>query len=191
MSTTVLTGPLIDFGNSFWRSPLAIEEFPGLTSAGMKARGKYGIGFFSVFVLGDHVRVITRRYDRDVRSARVLEFLHGLGSRPNLREAAIDEAPLDGGARIEVKLRINPTEPDELLYCKSHPKTGIDKLDRVVAAIAPAADVAIKVVHDAKRLGSTDAADWLEIDGAALLGRSREKIPPGKGKPWLELAELP
>ncbi|MBG0809930.1 ATP-binding protein [Methylosinus sp. H3A] len=190
MSTTVLTGPLIDFGNSFWRSPLAIEEFPGLTSAGMKARGKYGIGFFSVFMLGDHVRVITRRYDRDVRSARVLEFLHGLGSRPNLREAIIDEAPLDGGARIEVKLRINPTEPEGLLYCKSHPKAGIDKLDRVVAAIAPATDVAIKVIHDSKRVGSTGAADWLEIDGAALLGRLSGEDSPGKGKPWLELAEL-
>jgi Histidine kinase-, DNA gyrase B-, and HSP90-like ATPase len=61
MSTEVLTGPLIDFGNSFWKSSLAIQEFPGLASAGMKARGKYGIGFFSVFMLGDHVRVVTRR----------------------------------------------------------------------------------------------------------------------------------
>ena len=28
MSEQVLTGSLVDFGNSFWRSPLALEEFP-------------------------------------------------------------------------------------------------------------------------------------------------------------------
>lgn len=190
MSTTVLTGPLVDFGNSFWRSPLAIQEFPGLTSAGMKARGKYGIGFFSVFMLGDHVRVITRRYDRDARSARVLEFLHGLGSRPNLREAGTDEPPLDGGARVEVKLRMNPVEPDGLLYCKSYSDARIDKLDAVIAAIAPATDVAIRVIQDANNVGSTGAGDWLDIDGATLIERISRKDSPGKGKPWLELTEL-
>jgi len=96
MSTVVLTGPLIDFGNSFWKSSLAIQEFPGLASAGMKARGKYGIGFFSVFMLGDHVRVVTRRFDRDLRSAKILEFRNGLGSRPNLMEAAPEEVPPTG-----------------------------------------------------------------------------------------------
>ena len=34
MSEQVLTGPLLDFGTSFWRSPLAMEEFPGLMAAG-------------------------------------------------------------------------------------------------------------------------------------------------------------
>src|SRR6185312_14463111 len=52
MSEQVLTGPLLDFGTSFWRSPLASEEFPGLMAAGMQAIGRFGIGFFSVFMLG-------------------------------------------------------------------------------------------------------------------------------------------
>lgn len=191
MSTTVLTGPLIDFGNSFWRSPLAIQEFPGLAAAGMKARGKYGIGFFSVFMLGDHVRVVTRRYDRDVRSARVLEFLNGLGSRPNLREADRDEAPVDGGTRVEVKLRIDPTGPGGLLPRRSFPEPSIATLDTVISAIAPAADVAITVIQDTKTVGNTGAGDWLDIDGAALLGRiSGEDVSSRKEKPWLELAEL-
>ena len=34
MSEQVLTGPLLDFGSSFWRSPMAIEEFPGLMASG-------------------------------------------------------------------------------------------------------------------------------------------------------------
>ncbi|TAN17946.1 MAG: ATPase, partial [Rhizobiaceae bacterium] len=137
MSQTVLTGPLIDFGNSFWKSSLAIQEFPGLAAAGMKSRGKYGIGFFSTFMLGDLVRVISRRYDRDTQSAQVLEFRHGLGSRPNLRHADSKEVPLDGGTRIEVKLKTNPFEPDGLLYRKpSFSKKQVVKLSRVIAAIA-------------------------------------------------------
>ena len=45
MSEQVLTGPLLDFGMSFWRSTLTMEEFPGLMAAGMHAIGRFGIGF--------------------------------------------------------------------------------------------------------------------------------------------------
>lgn len=191
MSSPVLTGPLIDFGKSFWRSSLAIQEFPGLASTGMKARGKYGIGFFSVFMLGDQVRVITRRYDRDVQSAKVLEFRHGLGSRPNLRDADPKEVPLDGGTRVEVRLKHSPSEPDGLLYRKDYFTESVAKLGDVIAAIAPACDVAIKVFHDDQLVGSTDAGDWLDIDTTALLAR----IAGGKSSPdtfsgEAELAEL-
>ena len=41
MSEHVLTGPLLDFGTSFWRSSLATEEFPGLMAAGMRAIGRW------------------------------------------------------------------------------------------------------------------------------------------------------
>jgi hypothetical protein len=195
MSPTVLTGPLIDFGNSFWKSSLAIQEFPGLAAAGMKSRGKYGIGFFSVFMLGDHVRVITRRYDRDMQSARVLEFRHGLGSRPNLRNADPGEAPMDGGTRIEIKLKTNPFEPDGLLYRKSAwKKAQVAKLGEMIAAIAPACEVGIKVYQDNEPESSTAAADWLEISSTHLLSRiGGEAIveePAPTNMPWKQLAEL-
>ncbi len=171
MSTGVLTGPLIDFGNSFWKSSLAIEEFPGLTSAGMKARGKYGVGFFSVFMLGDHVRVLTRRYDRDMVSAKVLEFRNGLASRPILRDVAPAKALLDGGSRVEVKLRINPSEPGGLLHRSVYYTATIQELKDMIAAIAPASDVAIKVFQDEQVVGTTAAGDWLEVESAMLLAR--------------------
>lgn len=172
MSQTFLTGPLIDFGNSFWKSSLAIQEFPGLAAAGMKSRGKYGIGFFSIFMLGDLVRVISRRFDRDTQSARVLEFRHRLGSRPNLRNADPKEVPLDGGTRIEVKLSINPFEPDGLLYRKNPFSKGkVVKLSSVIAAIAPACDVMITVNQDDEPSGETAAADWLEVKSGTLLNR--------------------
>lgn len=192
MSESVLTGPLIDFGNSFWRSSLAIQEFPGLASAGMKARGKYGIGFFSVFMLGDHVRVITRRYDRDIQSARVLEFRHGLGSRPNLRYADPSEVPIDGGTRVEVLLRTNPSEPGGLLYQdEMFSKTKVLKLHEMIAGVAPACDVDISVTQDGKLLGSTRAGDWLEVPSGVLVNRITGKSAlPKKTQAWENLAEL-
>lgn len=201
MSQTVLTGPLIDFGNSFWKSSLAIQEFPGLAAAGMKSRGKYGIGFFSIFMLGDEVRVITRRFDRDSQSARVLEFRHGLGSRPNLRNADPKEAPIDGGTRIEVKLKTNPFEPDGLLFRKNIlDEKKVVRLGPVIAAIAPACDVAITVTEHSEAQGNTAAGDWLEINSATLLKRIKgnddgilgidgEDEAP-KDKPWEQLIEL-
>lgn len=199
MSQTVLTGPLIDFGNSFWKSSLAIQEFPGLAAAGMKSRGKYGIGFFSIFMLGDLVRVISRRFDRDTQSARVLEFRHGLGSRPNLRNADPKEVPLDGGTRIEVKLGINPFEPDGLLYRKNpFSKSQVVKLSRVIAAIAPACDVMITVNQDDEPSGETAAADWLDVKSSTLLNRimgggdgdEDDDEPSTPANAWDELREL-
>jgi hypothetical protein len=199
MAQTVLTGPLIDFGNSFWKSSLAIQEFPGLAAAGMKSRGKYGIGFFSIFMLGDVVRVISRRFDRDTQSARVLEFRHGLGSRPNLRNADPKEVPLDGGTRIEVKLSTNPFEPEGLLYRKNpFSKNQVVKLSRLIAAIAPACDVAISVAQDDEQVGRTEAADWIEIKSGVLLNRivggesgdEDDDEPSTPVNAWEELTEL-
>lgn len=191
MSTTVLTGPLIDFGNSFWRSALAIQEFPGLASTGMKARGKYGIGFFSVFMLGDFVRVATRRFDRDLRSAKLLEFRSGLGSRPNLREAAPEELPLDGGTRIEVRLRKNPTEPEGLLHQQGFFESHVRKFEDMIGEIAPASDVTISIIHDGKTVGGVAPGDWLKVESTDLLQRiSPWRSPPSKPRDRLQLAEL-
>src|ERR1035437_6791601 len=50
MSRAVLTGPFLDFGISFWSTLDAIKEFPTLASRGFRSTGRYGIGFFSVFM---------------------------------------------------------------------------------------------------------------------------------------------
>lgn len=116
MSERVLTGPLIDFGNSFWKSPLAVQEFPGLISSGMSAIGRFGIGFFSVFMLGKMVRVTSLRCGAGFESARILEFRDGTASRPILLPVVRGGAPLDGGTRVEVLLKNAPRDRGGLLY---------------------------------------------------------------------------
>lgn len=109
MSQKVLIGPLIDFGNSFWNSALAGEEFPGLKGRQVKTAGKFGIGFFSVFLLGDNVKVVSKRYDAARSETKVLEFPH-LARRPLLRRAEPGEALGDFSTRVVVEL-----SDDELL----------------------------------------------------------------------------
>ena len=191
MSQLVLTGPLIDFGNSFWKSNLAIQEFPGLASAGMKSRGKYGIGFFSVFILGDHVRVMSRRFDRSSDSAKMLEFRQGLGSRPNLCDLKGADFLLDGGTRIEVKLKYRPNDPGGMLYrVRGSTVINLDLFD-LVASIAPACDVAISVKNENGSVRMTMAGDWLQLSSQELEKRINggEKILRGM-ETKTELSEL-
>lgn len=101
MTERVLSGPLIDFGKSIWNSPLLRDEFPGLQSKNIRPIGKFGIGFFSVFELGEHVKVISRRYDAGIGDAKCLEF-QSLSSRPLLRAAKKGELPRDTNTRVSV-----------------------------------------------------------------------------------------
>ncbi|MEX0613830.1 MAG: ATP-binding protein [Pirellulales bacterium] len=170
MSELVLTGPLLDFGTSFWRSPLVMDEFPGLVASGMQAIGRFGIGFFSVFMLGDIVRVISRRCDKGEESARVLEIRGGPGGRPILWPSNSGEAPLDGGTRVEVCLRDNPHTENGFLWSGKYAKRPLS-LARVVAALAPSLDVSLASEDDANVRLVVRAGDWLNIADAELLRR--------------------
>lgn len=170
MSPRVLTGPLIDFGNSFWRSPLAAEEFPGLQASGLNATGRYGIGFFSVFMLGSIVRVTSRRPDKGADTVRTLEFRNGLASRPILYVPDLKLSPIDGGTRIEVRLHTNPQEKGGLLYDDEY-RTSAKKLRHLVPSLAPSLGVRLVVVDGQRRDITVNPEDWKTIAEPAFLAR--------------------
>lgn len=183
MSEAVLVGPLVDFGSSLWRSPQIAEEYPGLAAKGMDAVGRFGIGFFSVFMLGDDVRVTTRRYDRAENESLVLEFRHGLSSRPILSPAEPGTVPLDGGTRVDVKLRVHPrsergirllskeSKEDWSVYFLFKDPSEFPSLADLVAWLAPTADVSIDAIEFGQRMRAVSAGDWLTISGAKLADR--------------------
>ncbi|WID98160.1 ATP-binding protein [Bosea vestrisii] len=109
MSERVLTGPLLDFGQSFWSSAAVQQEFPGLLSKGMNPIGKFGIGFFSIFLLGDHVKVVSRRFDAARSETKVLEF-SSLDARPILRAADSSENLKSFSTRVSVAIKENLRE---------------------------------------------------------------------------------
>jgi hypothetical protein len=170
MSELVLTGPLIDFGTSFWRSSLASQEFPGLISTGMNAIGRYGIGFFSVFMIGSLVRVISRRFDLAETSARGLEFRDGTVSRPILAETARGQPPVDGGTRIEILLKKAPRDKGGILHSDKAGENVLT-LKQLVASIAPNLDVSIEVEEAGKTDAAVDSGDWLALSDSDLLAR--------------------
>lgn len=169
MSQRVLTEVLLNFGTSFWQSPLIQQEFPGLLTKGIKATGKYGIGFFSVFMLADHVKIITRRSDAARKDTLVLEFLSGVNGRPILRPANDDEILLDGGTIVHLTLRENPRELDGLL---SHDHEDITlSLSQICQKIAPALDVNLETKEGNITELIVSANDWKTIPAEELLDR--------------------
>jgi hypothetical protein len=142
----------------------------------MKAVGRFGIGFFSVFMLGDDVRVMTRRYDRGMADTLALEFKEGLRLRPILAPAERSEAPLDGGTRVEVRLTDDPrSEAGMRLALKSgdaHREDSVpSSLPDLVAWLAPALDVDVMVEDFGRRSIALRANDWLTIAPEALAAR--------------------
>ncbi len=117
MSEKVLVGPFLDFGKSFWHSSLMRVELPGLENSNFRSTGHFGIGFYSVFMLGDKVFITTRKYDEDRHNTRVLEFKNGTDSRPLLRIAEKKECLKEGGTKIRVYLK-NQSQWAEILADK-------------------------------------------------------------------------
>lgn len=180
MSLEVMQRFLLSFGTSYWSSPALPYDFPKLTSHGFLPTGRYGIGFFSVFMWGDHVKVTTRRFDQGQPDTRVLEFDSGVGQRPIVRPASQAERLRDGGTRVRVWLKaeklaalvpvIAQAAPDEDEEEGDRP-TIVGQLDEVCCTLAPALDVSIDVEATDGRARALTGGDWLTLPPAELYAR--------------------
>lgn len=104
MSERVLTGPLLDFGTSFWTSNLVQSEFPGLRSSKFKSIGKFGIGFYSVFMIANQVSISSRKWTDGLYSINQLKFPRGFSLRPIMSKGAI--AGFSSSASTQIKLKL-------------------------------------------------------------------------------------
>lgn len=163
MSPKVLTGPFIDFGESFWGSTLMHEELPGLESKGFLSTGKYGIGFYSVFMWGKKVSVYTRRFDQGREQTSILEFNNGVYSRPILRNAISNECIKDGGTKIRVWLS-DGKDIQTLLFRHS-----LSNLKEVILSVCPSLDCNLFFEDKPNKL--IKANDWKTIPPLKLIKR--------------------
>jgi Histidine kinase-, DNA gyrase B-, and HSP90-like ATPase len=184
MSRRTLTDSLLDFGRSFWTSAAVREEFPGLLAKGLTTTGRFGVGFYSVFMLGDAVRVTSRRYDSSLDSALTLEFRSGIEVRPIVRPARSDESLPVGGTRVSVRLKDDPYTEGRWLSRISWKEAGkpvfslpikqIVKmtLAEILAPMCPSIDVPIYAEGSKNEPAPCiNADDWLTISPEALLAR--------------------
>ena len=182
MSPRVLTVALLDFGRSFWRSGAMRQEFPGLLSKGLKTTGRFGIGFFAVFMLGDHVTVTSRRFDSAVSDTHTLDFQKGLRVRPILRDPTPDELLSEPGTLVSVILRNRYDEPGGLLFRGGHgEKIPEVSLCDLVARVSPAVSVTIEVEAQGKADIAVLADDWLTKEPDKLVERTC-----GRADNWYE-----
>jgi len=115
MSERVITDTLLDFGTSFWASNLAKSEFPGLRSSKQfNPVGKFGIGFFSIFMLADKVKVFSRRYDKGLDDIIQLEFNNGLSLRPLLKRGKPNGFNSVISTKIEFRLKSGVFDDEDL-----------------------------------------------------------------------------
>jgi hypothetical protein len=169
MSPKVLTGPFLDFGESFWGTSLMHEELPGLESKGFSSTGKYGIGFFSVFMWGEKVSVTSKRFENGRDSSLVLEFNKGASSRPILRKATKDELIKDGGTKIRVWLS-NPCVLDKILERHGRKRNKISTTE-LIESLCPSIDCNIIIEEKSKTKTVIEANDWITIPALDLLKR--------------------
>lgn len=170
MSSNVLTGPFLDFGQSFWGSNLMYEELPGLESKGFNSTGKYGIGFFSVFMWGKRVQVYTRRAEEARDNTLLLEFDEKTYTRPILRKVTKREEVIkNGGTKIRVMLDKEVKIKD--ILCKQRYGRNKMTLEEVIEEICPNIDCNIIKEEDGKRKKIIRANDWKELDNLEFLKR--------------------
>jgi HSP90 family molecular chaperone len=81
MSRNIVVRHLIAVASNFWQSAEFFRDFGPAVDAGFKPIGKFGIGFLSVFMLGDHIIVETEAAGHP----RVTLRLRGLGHRGELK----------------------------------------------------------------------------------------------------------
>jgi Histidine kinase-, DNA gyrase B-, and HSP90-like ATPase len=175
MSPYTMSNVLVDFGKSIWGSDTLTSEFPGLLSLNVKHTGKFGIGFFSVFMLGEHVCVTSKKYTSN-DEAQTLEFKRGLSSDPVLRTASPEELQdlRDNSTVVKVKLHTSPVEDGGLLFRGPSFRTEEETLNSLISRIAPTSDVNIRNINEDSII--VGANDWKVIDDKALSSRLADRL---------------
>lgn len=151
MTRGVVRRHLVAVGSDFWNSAEFYRQFSKAVDAGFRPIGRFGIGFLSVFMLGNHVEVETETAGGN----RTLLILEGVGRRGDL-----SETPSLGQAGTEVRIVL---------------KTGVEELTKNLAAIvrarAPMLSVPMSIKVAYGSLSSKEVVEpgwWKRIDETSL-----------------------
>lgn len=188
MDVNVLTGALLDFGRSLWESEELSTVLPGLQAAGFQPTGRFGIGFFSIFIWADKVDVISRAKNASAAETRVLSFFDGPGNRPVLRFGTTEEQLPDSGTIVRLRIREGEEEIKDMLNRQrgvgrqEEPDRGLNLVE-ALGELAPALEVDLNAaVGDATAIPVLKGGDWLTLPGTELLNRiNRWGLRPSGG----------
>lgn len=175
MAERVLTRHLLDFGTSYWMTEDMRRDYPGLAASGFVPAGRFGIGFFSVFMWGERLRVISRPFQQP--STHVLEFDNGLGAHPILRPADPEELLSEGGTQVRVWLS-RERDWEQMLLDRSdqwdHWSESEERISfaELLGRIAPTLDVTLTLEERPGQVQTViEANDWRTLEATRLLRR--------------------
>lgn len=189
MSPAILTGPFLTFGESGWSSSTLRAERPGFIARRFRHIGKYGIGFFSVFMIADTVRVTSRAFSEGLSAAKTLQFSAGLGLRPLIKDA--QDASMSTVTSVELFMDV---ETKRRMLHKSDKQTIIESdgthqkatakaytMPELIGMMCPIIDVDIEGYDSESGSRALVQADWTTCDPASWLTRvvgvAGEEIP--------------
>jgi hypothetical protein len=128
MTPAAITNHLLGIAANYWKSSEFYSEHPHANETGFKPVGRFGIGFLSVFMLGNRVEVQTQR--RGGPNLRLR--LRGIGSRG----ALVQKAPtMVNGTSVEIEIS-NQWAAD------------LAELNKIVIAKAPMLSIPVDVLQD-------------------------------------------
>ena len=173
MSERVLTGPFLDFGTSFWATNLLHSEFPGLRASKFRPVGRFGIGFFSVFMAAEEVIVTTRPFESARDATMRMVFSDGSKFRPLFLSGAFANALMSVSTTVSLRLKsqykdfVEDVEITRNVMGVPNIKT---EFQNYIVGIAPGIDVPIDINIDGEveevfgghpLSNTSDVAGWL------------------------------
>ena len=179
MSHEVLTKFLLDFGRSYWRDMQAVIDHPGLGKKGFRSVGKFGIGFFSVFMLGKEVSVTTRRSQDGKADTTILTFQNGVIGRTTIRKANPHEQLREPGTIVKIAMESAVQNVASFLGPLQHGGPLLGRFTKqkdwsladLCEWIAPCLDVDLVVSEDRHERKVVSADDWKNMESSLLLRR--------------------
>lgn len=155
MSQTLMSNELLDFGGSYWRSNRFQFEYEGIKTKGFQSIGKFGIGFFSVFMLGKNIKVTSWKFGESINNMKTLDFYDGLDSSPILRKPSSEEQSIviDRGTSVQIKLDKNPFEKDGFIGNSQFKENDLNSLIKYfipssnVRIVVEEIDGELKILH--------------------------------------------
>lgn len=102
MSMQTIKDYFLNFGSSFWSSDLAKSEYPGLNASGFVSSGRFGIGFYSVFMIAEEVIIDSRKYDQGLEENNRIRFPNGLCLRPIVKRTRGESTRISTSIRIKI-----------------------------------------------------------------------------------------
>ncbi|WP_243646245.1 MULTISPECIES: ATP-binding protein [unclassified Rathayibacter] len=163
---------LLDFGRSQWKATTN-SDLADLPAASFRPRGKFGIGFFSAFMIADRVEIKSLRYRQGSSETAMLVFEDGLAGRPLFRNVPVREELTQNGTLVRLRLKNPPLSEKGLLETDAIEQSVSQMVRDMLINMCALLDVDLKFEgpddRDAKRL--IEANEWSTLPADQLFDR--------------------